>query len=251
MQLELADKRSLVTGSSRGIGRAIGKALHASGCRVVLNGRSEDALARAAAELPGAMYVAGDVTIPSEAKRIVDEANAKLSGLDIVVCNVGSGRSVAPGTESYEEWQRILTINLLSATNVIEASRDLLAASRGAIVCISSICGLEVVPNAPITYSAAKAALNAYVRGVARPFGALGVRINAVAPGNIDFEGSVWARKLSENSSAVHEMLEREVALATLGDPTAVADLVCYLSSPRARFVTGSVWTIDGGQRRS
>lgn len=251
MHLDLTGKKALITGSSRGIGRAIAQVLHAEGCRIVLNGRSAGTLAQVAAELPGAAFVAGDVTHPEEARRIVAEAGAKLGGLDVLVCNVGSGSSVAPGDESYEEWQRVFGINFWSATNVIEAARAMLAESRASIVCVSSICGLETIPNAPVTYSVAKAALNAYVRGIARPLGSLGVRINAVAPGNILFDGSVWSRKLTEDAEAVQAMLEREVALARLGDAKSVADLVSYLVSPRARFVTGSVWTLDGGQARA
>jgi NAD(P)-dependent dehydrogenase (short-subunit alcohol dehydrogenase family) len=119
------------------------------------------------------------------------------------------------------------------------------------IVCISSICGLEVIPDAPITYSAAKAALHAYIRGVARPLGKQGVRINAVAPGNILFDGSVWSRKLTEDAVAVQSMLERDVSLARLGTPRDVAELVAYLASPLSGFATGGVWTIDGGQVHS
>ncbi len=169
----------------------------------------------------------------------------------MLVCNVGSGASVCPGEEAFDEWQRVFALNLWSATNMVEAARAALAASRGAIVCVSSICGMEVVPDAPVTYSAAKAALNAYVRGIARPLGKLGVRITAVAPGNILFEGSVWSRQLTEDANAVHAMLERDVALASLGTPAEVADLVAWLASPRAGFATGGVYVLDGGQVRS
>ena len=251
MTRDLAGRTALVTGSSRGIGKAIAEVLHAEGCHVALNGRSADALASAAADLPGAAAVAGDVTRPEDAQRIVADALVALHGrLDILVCGVGGGRSVPPGDEHHDEWQRVFALNLWSVTNSVQAARDALAASRGVIVCVSSICGLEVVPGAPITYSAAKAALHAYVRGIARPLGRQGVRINAVAPGNILFDGSVWSRKLAENAVAVQTLLDRDVALARLGTPRDVAELVAYLASPRASFATGGVWTLDGGQAR-
>lgn len=251
MQLELAGKTALVTGSSRGIGRAIAQTLHDEGCRVALNGRTAADVSLVASELSGAIAVVGDVTRPDEARRVVSEATAALGGLDILVCNVGSGRSVPPGEETFEEWQRVFAMNLWSTTNTVEAAREALAASTGVIVCISSICGLEVVPGAPVTYSAAKAALNAYVRGIARPLGKLGIRINAIAPGNILFEGSVWSRKLQEDARTVDSMLVRDVALGRLGTPREVAELVAYLASPRSGFASGAVWTVDGGQVHS
>lgn len=217
---------------------------------MVLNARNTEGLTAATAHLPGATGVIGDVSTPEEARRIVTEAVAVLGGLDILVCNVGSGRSVPPGDETHTEWNRVFAQNLWSATNTVEAAREALIASRGVIVCVSSICGLEVVDGAPVTYSAAKAALNAYVRGISRPLGKHGVRINAVAPGNILFEGSVWSRKLVQDSAAVQMMLDRDVALGRLGTPREVADLVAYLASPRAGFASGGVWTLDGGQVR-
>lgn len=250
MQLDLSGKTALVTGASRGLGRAIAGVLHGEGCRMALSGRDASALAAAVSDLPGAVAVPGDVTQPAEAARVVTDTVAALGGLDILVCNVGGGRSVAPGDETYDEWQRVFALNLWSTTNMVEAARQPLAASHGVIVCISSICGLEVVPGAPVTYSAAKAALDAYVRGIARPLGKDGIRINAVAPGNLRFEGSVWSRKLAEDGRAVEEMLARDVALGRLGTPRDVADLVAYLASPRAGFATGGVWTVDGGQQR-
>ncbi|MES2686079.1 MAG: SDR family oxidoreductase [Pseudomonadota bacterium] len=250
MELELAGKTALVTGSSRGIGRAIAEALLAEGCRVVLNARGAGALNETAAALECAA-VAGDVTSALEARRVVDEAVAQLGRLDILVCNVGSGRSVPPGSETPEEWQRVFALNLWSATHTVEAARPALVAARGAVVCISSICGLEVVTGAPVTYSAAKAALHAYVRGIARPLGLDGVRINAIAPGNILFADSVWQKKLATDTAAVQAMLEVHVSLRRLGTPREIGELVAYLSSPRAAFATGAIWTLDGGQVRA
>jgi 3-oxoacyl-[acyl-carrier protein] reductase len=248
MELELSGKTALVTGSSRGIGRAIAEALQAEGCRVVLNARSTAELETTANAMGGVSSVAGDVTHAEDARRVVEKATADLGHLDILICNVGSGRSVAPGNETPEEWQRVFALNLWSTTNTVEAARITLARRRGVVVCVSSICGLEVIAGAPITYSAAKAALHAYVRGIARPMGAEGVRINAIAAGNILFEDSVWAKRISEDTEGVQQMLKRDVALARLGTPQDIAGLAVYLASPRSRFATGGVWGLDGGQ---
>jgi len=251
LELNLAGKTALVTGSTRGIGLSIARVLHAEGCRVALNGRNGIDLVHATSQLSGAVGFAGDVTSSLEAQKIVQDVTNTFGKLDIVICNVGSGRSVPPGTENADEWQRVFSLNIWSTTNIVEAARAALAASQGVIVCVSSICGLEVIPNAPVTYSAAKAALHAYVRGIARPLGQDGVRINAVAPGNIIFDGSVWSQKIKEEKQAVETMLETNVALGCLGTPEDVANLVCYLASPKSGFASGAVWTLDGGQVRA
>lgn len=250
MQLELAGKTALVTGSSRGIGNAIAKALHAEGCKVALNGRDETSLTIAARELPGAIVTCGDVSLPNGAKQVVTDAIKGLGSLDILICNVGSGRSVPSGEETYDEWQRMFAINLWSATNTVEAAREALIASSGVILFISSICGLEVVPGAPATYSAAKAALHAYASCIARPFAKDGIRVNIVSPGNVVFPGSTWESKLEKDTASVQAMLDRDVPLRRLGTPEEIADAVIFLVSKRAAFITGANLAIDAGQTR-
>ena len=251
MNLELEGKTAIVTGASRGIGFAIASCLANEGCHVVINARDEKGLDQAAAKIDGHVTtISGDVREPGVAEKIVAAAHAINARLDILVCNVGSGRSVPPGEESRTDWEDMLTINLIASTMMVEAAEDALSAFGGSIVCISSICGLEAL-GAPVPYAAAKAALNAYVKNVARPLAKRGIRINAVAPGNILFEGSVWERKLAAESDAVKEMLTRDVSLARLGTPEEIADTVSFLASPRSAFTTGSVVVVDGGQVRS
>jgi 3-oxoacyl-[acyl-carrier protein] reductase len=251
MLFNFAGKTALITGSSKGIGFSIAQALHAEGCKVALNSRNLEQLAKATEQLSGSIGLMGDVTQAVDAQRIVSEVIKSFGKLDILVCNVGGGKSVPPGEETLEEWQRIFALNLWSTINTVTAAYDPLVESKGVIICISSICGLETIAGAPITYSAAKAALHSYVRGIARPLGNRGVRINAIAPGNILFDGSVWSHKLSENAPAVQSMLEREVSLGCLGQPQDIANLVVFLSSANASFASGAIWTLDGGQVHS
>ena len=250
MNLDLNGKVALVTGSSRGIGRAIAERLITEGCRVVMNGRGEAALVGAVRGRDGVRGIAGDVTDIDDCRRLVARALDVFGGLDILVCNVGSGASVRPGQETVAEWRRVFDLNLFAATNMVDAGAAAVRAASGSVLCISSICGQEVL-GAPVTYSAAKSALNSFVRGIARPFGADGVNVNAVAPGNILFEGSVWSRKLAEDAAAVDAMLDGEVALKRFGQPEEIADLAAFLVSPRAAFITGEIIVADGGQVRS
>ena len=118
------------------------------------------------------------------------------------------------------------------------------------IVCISSIAGVECT-GAPVTYSVAKSAINSYVKNISKYLAKSGTRINAVAPGNIIFDDSIWKKKISENSNDVEDMLKREVAMGRFGTPEEISNLVVFLCSEKSSFITGSTFVADGGQTKS
>lgn len=254
MNLEdLKDKRVLVTGSTKGIGLQIAKSFYEKDCYIAINGRGKEATKEIVKSFNSKRVIGcpGDLTNIGDSKEVLDLFIKEFGGLDILVCNVGSGKSVSPGEEDFEEWQRMLSINLLSATTIINLSKDYLINSKGVIVCVSSICGSEVIPGAPVAYSASKAALNSFVKSSSRPLGNKGVRINAIAPGNIMFKDSVWDIKQKDNPERVKNMLVEEVPLKDFGYTRDVADLAMFLSSSSASNITGQVIVTDGGQTRS
>ena len=247
MDLELDGKTAIVTGSSRGIGRKTAELLHDEGCNVVFNGRHANILKKITKNLPKASYCVADVIDLNQCKKLVEHAKKKWGKLDILVCNVGDGRSVPPGNENISEWKRIFDLNLFATTNMVEESKKLLSKSSGSIICISSITGIENL-GAPITYSVAKSALNHYVKCISKPLGKNNIRINAIASGNIYFKGSVWEKKLIDNPSAVRRMLKNNVSLGKFGKTDDIANLVLFLASSRTSFVTGGIFIADGGQ---
>ena len=250
MKFELKNKVALVTGSSDGLGLKIALKLSDEGCIVVLNGRNKEKLNKSTLLFKKkVLAVNADVTKLKECKNLVDHIEKNLGRLDILVCNVGSGKSDS-NHNNLEEWHRMIDLNLMSTVNVISAADCLLERSSGNIVCISSICGQEVM-HAPLNYSASKAALNAYVKGVSRKLASKKIRINAIAPGNLMFKGSSWEKKMIENPNLVKKILENEVALGRFGTPEEIANWVVFLASSLSSFATGQIYTVDGGQVRS
>lgn len=252
MDLGLMGRVVLVSGGSRGIGAAITEAFVREGCKVIVTGRSREPLLAIARFLGDTCAIqACDATDSRSVAELRAAVEASHGALDILVTCAGSGASVPPGAETEPEWQRVMGVNLLSATNMVEAFLPLLRRSPAAsIVCISSICGIEAL-GAPVTYSAAKAALVMAVKGWSRSFGRSGIRINAISPGNIFTDGGTWDRKMQADPAAVADMLAREVPLGRLGAAREIADAALFLASPRAGFITGSNLVADGGQTRS
>ena len=152
MNLDLMKKVVLVSGASRGLGKYIAQAFVDEDATVVINSREQVQLEKTAADINCAGYEIADVIDVRQCEMLISRIIEKHGRLDILICNVGSSTSVPDGEESENEWRRMLDVNLLSAINLLTAAKEALITSKGVIVCVSSICGSNVIKNAPIAY---------------------------------------------------------------------------------------------------
>jgi 3-oxoacyl-[acyl-carrier protein] reductase len=256
MELELRGKRILVTGSSRGIGLGIAKAFFQENAQVCLTGRGKidlkDALEQVFAlrqsQISTEVFTSVcDFSIAEDVKQLAADIDHKWHGLDVLVCNVGSGSGSADVVPSHREIQRVMDINFYSCTHAIETFLPALRQNQGVIVVVSSIAGIESI-GAPTAYASAKSALNAYVKSLAKRYPETQVRVNTVAPGNVLFDGGTWAKKLQEQSDTVMRNICSQVPMQRFGKPEEIANIVVFLASKAASFVNGSVVVVDGGQ---
>ena len=241
-------KKIIVTGSSRGIGLAIAQKLLKEGHQVLLNGRNKKSFKKIIKKNKQLNYVIGDLSNPKDAAKLINKGVKILKGLDALVCNIGESKSCSPNSETFAEWNKMFNQNFFTATNAIEAAKKKLIQSKGSIICISSICGNELVKGAPITYSTAKAALNFYAKSISHYLSSQGVKINVISPGNILFSGSVWDKKIKKNRNKTKNLIKKTVPLNKFGSTDDVAELVSYLLSNKSKFITGSNFIVDGGQ---
>jgi len=262
MDLDLAGKIAIVTGSSRGLGLASAAALVREGCRVTICARGEPRLTEAAAELqklaPGdsgnainaVLPVVADLATPAGIASVVTRTVDVFGGVDILVNNVGLARGAGITDTGDAEWAEALDQTLFPA---IRASRLAVPHMRrrggGAIVMIASIWGRE--SGGRMTYNAVKAAEISLAKSMARELAPDNIRVNSVAPGSISFPGGTWHRRQQEDPAGMADFVSRELPFGRFGRPEEVGAVVAFLVSPRASWISGASVPVDGCQSRS
>ncbi|MEQ8266630.1 MAG: SDR family oxidoreductase [Parvibaculum sp.] len=262
MDLELNGKHVFIAGASRGIGLGMARAFAAEGAKVALTARGPEALdeAKAALVAEGAkpenlVTIAGDMTASADIAAALDAAEAKLGPVHCAIANVGLSNAPLGFDVSDADWDADMKQNLFGSVYLArEAIRRILkrpAPEReGAnVILISSVAGVDAMGTS-LTYAASKAGINHFTRQLAKFTGKESIRVNAIAPGNILFEGGVWDKNTKERPEAWERWIKREVALRRFGKVEEIADAALFLSSPRASFITGEVLVVDGGQVR-
>jgi 3-oxoacyl-[acyl-carrier protein] reductase len=233
----LEGRTALVTGGSRGIGRAIATSLAEAGATVVIGYRSGADEAAEVADGIGGRAVQADVSDPEEAKRLVEDAGE----VDVLVNNAGVTRDGLLARMSDEDWSTVLDTNLGGTFNTCRAViRGMMKRRAGSIVNVSSIVGVHGNPG-QTNYSASKAGIIGFTKALARELGSRGVRANVVAPGYIS------TRLTNDLPEELQQAMLASTPLGRFGDPEDVAGAVRFLASDAAAFVTGEVLLVDGG----
>jgi len=244
MDLQLTGRKALVTGASRGIGRAIAVELAREGCELALCARGVEPLEALAKELGGTVYTqAVDVSDEQAVAGFVDAAAEQLSGLDIVVSNVSAG-----GLKGPDQWRLSFEADLMAFVRMVEAAVPHLERSdAAAIVAIGTTSAFDTLPpTSANSYAALKAAVLEHASGLGHALAPKGIRVNTVSPGPIEFPGGAWD-SLRERRPEFYEGIRARIPLGRLGRAEEVARAVTFLASPAASFCTAVNLVVDGG----
>jgi NAD(P)-dependent dehydrogenase (short-subunit alcohol dehydrogenase family) len=254
MEKELQGKVAIVTGATSGIGRATALRFALAGASVVAVGRNAQTLSKVAQEIQDkggeAITVRADVTIQPIARRIIEQAVERFGGLDILVNAAGHISSGTIENTQLAAWDAMMNVNLRAVFNLMQQAVPSLIERRGNVVNVSSVTGLRSFPGV-LAYCVSKAGLDQLTRCAALELAPKGVRVNAVNPGVVVTEIHKRGGMSEQDYAAFLEHSKATHPVGRVGEPREVAELILYLASERASWITGATYSIDGGRAQT
>jgi 3-oxoacyl-[acyl-carrier protein] reductase len=247
MDLGLAGKVAIVAGASRGIGKATALVIAAEGARLAMAARDEKALREAASEVSAeALVVPGDLTNAADCERLVSATADRFGRMDVLVTSIHA----SPRGFEDEALREAFDVLLLPAARLARlVAPHMRAAGGGSIVHLSSIYGKE--SGGQPGYNAMKAALISHAKSMALDLAKDGIRVNTVAPGSVSAPGGTWWRRQQEDPEGMARFVEQNIPMGRFGTAEEIANVVAFLCSERASWVTGATVVVDGGQSRA
>ena len=236
-----------ISGSSSGLGFELSKYFCKENYIVIMNGRDRKKIVNASKKIKNSYIAHGDLGVESDCKKVFKKIKKKFSKIDLIICNAG----VSNFKNTNDNYLYAFKNNLFNTINTINYLKPFLRKSYSDIICISSICGVENIIDAPKGYSLAKYALNQYVKLVSRDLAKKKIKINSISPGNIMFKNSVWEKKLFKNRKKTMQFLNNEVPLKSFILPKNIYELIKFIIKEDNNLITGSNFVIDAGQTKN
>lgn len=250
MDLHLHEKKVLITGGSKGIGKAIAQALISEGANVTIAARSLAFLKMAKADLNGNIAILqADVTKADEREKLMQTFIEENGSIDGLINNAGGSNGGTATETSMDLFHEAMELNYFSAVHLSKlAAMQMMENGSGAIINISSIFGRE--SGGKVTYNNAKAALISFTKSFADEMIPYGIRVNSIAPGSILHETGNWKKRLEANPEGIKAFIHNEIPAGRFGTPEEIANVVAFLASEKAGWIVGASINVDGGQSR-
>ncbi|MFD0829501.1 SDR family NAD(P)-dependent oxidoreductase [Neobacillus sp. M.A.Huq-85] len=250
MDLKLQNKNILITGGSKGIGKAIAKTFVSEGANVAITARGLDALEKTKEELGGNVTIfQADLTSADERIKLIHDFVEQFGTIDVLINNAGGSNGGKAAETEMDLFYKAMELNYFSAIHLSKlAVEQMKQQHSGSIINITSIYGRE--SGGKVTYNNAKSALISFTKSLADEVITYGIRVNSIAPGSILHETANWQRRLEENPESIKEFVKKEIPAGRFGTPDEIANVAAFLASEKASWIVGASINVDGGQSK-